>query len=292
MLPDEQIVRAELQARFAEAFQGMSGLLSFAAGLVTSGEIRLTQLRGLDPAVVQVALGLYVKACKQFRSILALCEYGLGEDAHALTRNLFETTVALVFVLRHRVTLTSQGKTLPRVRGKPLTAKLRARLYMANIAFEHQRTLYEWERTKGLKHAAKTLDKKGISERVNAAEKAIGQEWSKRLKERRTYSGTTLKDLALTLRLAQAYATLYRSASWSTHATDLPQFVRLAPRAGTPTLYLSPGDAWVPQTIRGASLLLVICIEFLNERFGLGHEQRIQEEKHRLGFGRTRGRAS
>jgi len=101
-----------------------------------------------------------------------------------------------------------------------------------------------------------------------------------------------LKDLALTLRLAQAYATLYRSASWSTHATDLPQFVRLAPRAGTPTLYLSPGDAWVPQTIRGASLLLVICIEFLNERFGLGHEQRIQEEKHRLGFGRTRGRAS
>jgi hypothetical protein len=291
MLPDEQIVRAELQSRFAEAFQGMSELLSFAVGVVTAGEIRLTRLRGVDSAVVQVALGLYVKACKQFRSILVLCEHGFGEDAHALTRNLFETAIALVFVLRHRVTLRSQGKTLPRVKGKPLTAKLRARLYVANIAFEHERTLNEWERTKGLRHAAKTLDKKGIPERVNAAEKAIGREWADRLKKRRTYSGTTVKDLALTLGLTQAYATLYRSASWSTHATDLTQFVRLAPQAGT-TLYLSPGDAWVPPTIRGASLLLVISIEFLNERFGLGHEERIQEEKHRLGFAHTRGRAS
>jgi len=45
---------------------------------------------------------------------------------------------------------------------------------------------------------------------VELAQQMIGPEWSRRFRERRSYSGLSTKDLAISLGLAGACATLYQ----------------------------------------------------------------------------------
>lgn len=89
----------------------MTALHNFAVSILNP-QIKIRGSKGIDDSVVYVCLGLFVKACRQFRSVQRLCQAGLGSDAHALTRNLFETWLALMFVERRRVTL-KQGKKAP-----------------------------------------------------------------------------------------------------------------------------------------------------------------------------------
>jgi ribosome-binding protein aMBF1 (putative translation factor) len=109
---------------------------------------------------------------------------------------------------------------VPKVKGKPLSTRFRARLYIANLAFEKERMLGQWLKTPGLLRTAKRAARLAIQERVKQAEAVIGADWAARLKRTRSYSGLSIKDLAESLKLTTSYATFYRSASWPTHATD------------------------------------------------------------------------
>jgi len=283
MLPDESDIRPLIAHKFGADLSALADVHSLAVAAVYP-RISIPPDPDLDPAVHLVALALYVKACKQTRAIWHLCELGLGLDASALVRHLFETTVALAFVLRKRVFLRRGGKRSPPVRGKPLNRRLRARLYLANMAFEQERTLDDWLKTRGLKRHARTkLDPKSIRAHAADAVAAIGPEWTDRLKKSRSYSGLSLRDLVGSLRLKGAYATMYRSTSWSVHGgADLGQFV--VDRDGRSELLLSPSDAWVQPSIGAASLLLILCVSHLDDAFRLGLESRIRPHRLRLGF--------
>ncbi len=280
MLPNEGSVRAELARAHNSDFAKMNSLHALAVSVIDP-KVTIRQTPGIDGAVVKVSLGLFVKACRQFRSIQLLCEAGLGSDAHALTRNLFETSLALLFVARRRVTLKQNGKRLGRIGKQALGSRLRARLYLANSQFEAERTLNDWERTPGLKRsAARSFDAAAIRAESAEASRIIGAEWTKRLKDQRSYSGLNLRDWAVSLRMAQGYATVYRSASWSTHATDLQQFIVVTPSGIE--LKLEPSSDWIEPTTHGAPLALFMCVDVLNDRFRLGLDSKLTPHKERL----------
>jgi hypothetical protein len=285
MLPDERYVRSTLRKQFGQDFKQMDALHNLAVRAVHRA---ITPIKGMDLLTVLVASGLYVKASKQFRSIQTLCQAGLGTDGYALTRNLFETALALVFVLRNRVTLKRGGVRVGKVDRRPLGSRFRARLYLANVAFEALRTLNDWDRTKGLKRIAqRQINRAKVLQEATRAQKVIGSAWTQRLKDTRNYCGVTLKDLAQTVRLSQAYATLYRSASWSTHATDIEQFVRKLPDSRV-SLQLRPSDLLIAETIKGASVTLLMCLSFMNDRLSLRLDARIRRHELRLGVGRPK----
>jgi len=276
MLPNEDDARVAVAAQFRREFAFAREVLDHCVAVVNRDRLRVEKRRGLNDTVLFVALGLYTKACKQARSILTLCEGGLGEDAHALTRALFETTLALNFILRPRVTIRRGGIRLPPVSGKPLTTGFRADLYLARFVVERNLMVQDLARTPGWKRTANKIDRASLASEAAKTAQSIGPEWTKRLKQSRTYSGVSLRDTAFSLGYGQAWVVLYRTGSWSTHANDIEQYVTLRETSPTdptlvPEIYLQPGPAWVPQALIASAGLLVDCLSLLNSRFGLRH---------------------
>lgn len=278
MPPDETEARAKLRTVFEEEFDQLAALQVLSVSLIPF-PLRIDSHSTIDRSVVDVALGLYVKACRQIRGIQLLCEAGLGSDAYALTRHLFETTLALSFVLSPRVVLRQDGKRLPKVKGRPFSTRFRARLYIANLAFERERMLRRWKATKGLKRrGVTTLDVKAIQKRAQDGAAVIGPEWTARLRRSRSYSGLTIKDLAASLDFRTSYETFYRMSSWPAHAIDAD-----APFTGEFTLDIAPSARGVAKAISSASLLILKCCDDLNSALRLGKDADIAVRAARLG---------
>jgi hypothetical protein len=58
--------------------------------------------RGTDHRVLIVSIGMVAKQCKSARAVEVVCAQGLGQDALALCRGMFETLVVTAWVLRKR----------------------------------------------------------------------------------------------------------------------------------------------------------------------------------------------
>jgi len=150
--------------------------------------------------------------------------------------------LAIQFLLQYRIKLRdAKGHLIKEIRGKPLTARLRAGLFNANSTFESERMDTEFGNTPSLKHY---VGKFGAAANIiRKAESRIGPEWTKRLRASRTYSGVSLKDLAVTLGVGELYATHYRVSSWAVHASRIDFYISFD--AGETTLQLFPDETYV-----------------------------------------------
>ena len=284
MLPGEVAARRQVRAEHGPHLRDTNAFHTFAVSLIRNGNFNLQGIRGVDDAVCLVALGLFIKACKQHRSVQLLARAGLGEDALALTRCMFETTLALAFTLKERFRWRRDGVPMPAARSRHTGSMLRARLYLANMAFENERTLREFGRTTGLRRFRRRADAaREVALQVRTAEQGIGAEWSRRLRQSRSYSGLSVKDLALSLRFAQAYGTLYRYASWSVHAIDLAHFITLSPEAGAiPEVHIAPSNGELIGALGMANAQLLACSRLLNHRLRLGQDHAIDGHARQL----------
>ena len=102
MLPHEPEVAAAIRAKYSGQLAAMTDLHDAVVRMMTAGSWTVTRRRGLSPNVARTMMGLLTKACKTFRSIQILTERGLHEDASALVRVLFETTIVVLFILQKR----------------------------------------------------------------------------------------------------------------------------------------------------------------------------------------------
>lgn len=75
MLPDEAEARAKLLELFRSEFVQMSELYDLSVRLI-SFPLKIAARPSLDKSTADVALALYVKACRQRRAIQLLCEAG------------------------------------------------------------------------------------------------------------------------------------------------------------------------------------------------------------------------
>lgn len=268
MLPNENEVVGAVRARYGTTFDAMGRFHGAAITLLSPDALNGPLPGYVDTAVIMASVALYVKACKQYRSVQILCEKGMGSDADSLVRNLFETMVNLVFVLKPRVTLRKDGEPVD-VPGRKFPSKLRARLYLVYGARQLRKTVNAWARTSGLKRLA-SAGPDQADRMWQGMEKEIGPEWSKRQRDGRGVAGLSLVHLAESLGLSKDYAIVYRTGSSSVHATDPLKHIDIQSADGSLTPRFWPPIDFIRQHIMGASMCLLQSMFYFNSRLRLG----------------------
>lgn len=275
MLPYEDEIRAEIEKKYEPELRLAHDLHSHAVDALIDSWVIVHEPTFRQTKVMTLALALYTKICKSYRSILLLCERGFSEDADTITRTLFEAVLAFCFVMQRRFTLKENGKPLPLVPGKRLTAGFRTLLYFAHVAFDDERTLQAYAQRHGLKRAAKRLLKTDPLATAEGFAKMIGAHWTARLKQRRSYSGLSIKHLAESLGLGTYYDSVYRFQSSAVHSADACRFFEIA--QGALILELGPSAAQATRPLETASSLVGMCMHVLNNRLRLGLEDKLAE---------------
>jgi hypothetical protein len=198
---------------------------------------------------------MVTKACKTFRAIQLTAEAGLGQDASVLARQLFETAVAVKFILQK-------------------DSEDRASMY---AAYENVRHLVMVEEAVDVKAFVitdpdDTLNKARTN--VEAWEKYLSPQVLKSL--RKHWSGRNLAWAAREVDMAHAYALMYRSTSAFAHGADANQHFFVTAAGGPPTLKLAPSGEQLKPVLESAINLMGVIIEAANDAFGLGEEAVIE----------------
>jgi hypothetical protein len=263
-LPEEKEARADLAQQFNDLFSRSERVHNAAVELLTRGKFVVSK-RNPGRGVLTLIASLLTKALKTFRGIQILAEAGLGQDASVLARQLFETAVAVKFILKAET-------------------PLRAAMFAAH---EDQRLLVIVEnaaRIGGFPTAGsqETLDKAREKVRV----------WSEVMPPdalasvRRHWSGHTLEWAAGEVGLLRPYAMMYRFTSGFAHGSDATAHFFVRRGEGVPTLKLMPGGDQVLAVLESAIELMAMIVKAPHETFGLDWDaviHRIEGELPREG---------
>jgi hypothetical protein len=250
-LPGEPRGRAAVGQAYQKELADLDTLLRLGLEIVSTGTLTIGNKRGLDDVVIKVVLALYVKACKTTRAIRLVAASGLPEDALVLTRSLFETCVAILFIL-HK------------------TPRRRAQMYLAHIPVRTKKVLEAWRRTPGLKRQVTKALLSAADEGLRDAEQRLGKKVVDRL--RSGYSGMNIEQTAAQLGIAKTYQVFYRHASSFSHVSDVSEHMTFE-SDGTPILKVAAGPArTIRQSLVMAHRIFWTTLNRVDARFGLGHE--------------------
>jgi hypothetical protein len=157
-----------------------------------------------DPMAVSVAMTLNVQACRQMRSVILLCEKCEAGSALIIARSIYETAIALQWVLVPTVPLgfePVQGKpnawkTSTKTLDANLTNRKRAAMYLASGVFNDEHRFKIWEAHKDHSQLAQEIKPDPLN--IAASEKELGPEWSYILRNQ-PLSGASRRAVAITL---------------------------------------------------------------------------------------------
>lgn len=246
MLPDERASVEALWPTIKEDALESQRLHDALIGAVFRPKLVIRNSAGLNPTVVHTVLALFTKACKTFRAIEVAGTAGLGEDAATLARSLYETALAILFILQRN-------------------PKQRTAMLHAYAAEQSLKMLNRWKQTPGLKRrATKALFRATTETRDGWARQFPGA-----VDVRRHWSGSSLEQAAARLRTDVSYQLVYRYISRHPHGADVSSHIRFN-TVGEPIFTLSPGDAHVREALTLARVMLWIAGSRINERLGLG----------------------
>jgi hypothetical protein len=197
------------------------------------------------------------KACKTFRAIRAVAVAGCGQDASILLRALFESTIALLYILQR-------------------DSRRRAILFAAH---QSQRRLVLIEATKKTP-GQKRLFKKADLEKA----KASVDQWSRLVSTaevatvRKHWAGRGGLESATT-KLGQGwprvYTTMYRYLSAFSHGSDVNAHVFQPEETTTPVFKVLPGTDELGRVIPMACIHMLAMAGRFDGRLGLGCDKEI-----------------
>jgi hypothetical protein len=274
MLPFEKEVSEEIKLTIQERLDESRELLQLALDMLGHDDrgnfqVPTTPVPGVGHWAWALALGFYSKACKQFRSIIMLGEAGFSSEMTVLTRSLFETALALEFLMRENVELKRRGKEVEIDSSRPLTTDFRAELYAARTALVAETQLKKWSERPELKGNTSILGDPGeIAAQAATARKMVGEAWWKALKK--GHAGLHVKDLAESLGVISYYLMLYRDQSEVTHAGDALRHFGVADDGSHGLLALSPSVDGVDVALRVACLIFLGCLTSVHSRLSFG----------------------
>ena len=258
MLPLEKEVGSEIATKHERVLREMNALHNLFIKMLTPRRAKWeVARRGLDPLVLVTIAGLAMKAAKTFRSVQILLERGLVDDAKALVRVLFETTVTALFILQRK-------------------SRERTRQYHAYDARNTMKMLEHWKRTPGLKRKVTKAVLAQANELVTTTAKGLPSG----VDIKKHWSGLgSLENVAKAIGLEGMYATLYRFMSTSAHATDVGAHVDAVTKPGELQFNLLPTTNDVDHVALVAREVLWILSSRINNRFALGFELRLVAHK-------------
>lgn len=182
----------------------------------------------LPAEVRNAAYALDIRACRQFRSVIELCMRGEAHDAAVLTRTMFESLLALEFVLKPRISLKRYKERYKSDAPSSMPNLLRARLYLTYFGFQWE-VLRSRNRSKpGAKRHARRLASQVPKQVLDDYESLIGSVWVERFKRNpRTYSGLTVSELAQAIGpvYARWYNVIYAIQSGAVHASNAAELL-------------------------------------------------------------------
>lgn len=263
-LPNEDQVKAALQKQFDPLFKKANRVHSAAVEVLTRGHFNISNPDPHCPGTLTVVASLISKACKTFRAIQVTCAHGLGQDAAVLGRQLFETTVAITFVLQKD----------QRVRCAMLAA------------YEDQRRLVQLRdasTAESMKHLASSQVLASAQGRVDEWLPILGETVLASVKQH--WSGRSLQWAAEQVGLREAYIGLFRSTSAFAHVGDLGRQFSMTLEDPVPTLKLAPSDEFIERVLQSCLRLLSSIVSEANGSFGLEEDEvvaRIEAELHPL----------
>jgi hypothetical protein len=182
------------------------------------------------PAPQRYALAqVTVKASRQCRTVIELCERGEDADASIVSRALFETTLAAKFITASNLRLlqkrNSTWQQLPLPAGQPFGPEFRATLLLAHEAISSERSLGTPPPDITQEQAQRAID--AYRKLAALYEQQIGPEWTRRLRAHPwTYSGVNINELAHSFGEPYAgwYKKVYGEQSRHVHASDWTHF--------------------------------------------------------------------
>ena len=246
MLPYETAAVRLLWAKIKDDANAAERLHDAIVAAFVAEDLNIENGRGLTHGVVQLVMGLLTKGCKTFRAVELTAVNGLGEDAGTLTRSLYETTMAVLFILQK-------------------DSRRRAVMFHAYAAEQKVKMVRNWQRTPGLKrHATKEL--------LMAVE-AWRDQWRVKLPRgvnvSQHWSGSPqgLRGAATMLRADRSYEGVYRLLSAHSHGTDLESHMAYDESGGA-ELKLFPGEAYVRSNLTLSRGYLWTMADRINTRAG------------------------
>jgi hypothetical protein len=278
MLPGEQAARQHLRQLFADDFQLAREVLEL--GYAVHNSLCAEHTSKFSNLTKGICVGTYTKLCKQYRSIHALCELGLTDDAQILVRATFEASLVVLFLLRHRVKLNNGRRKPPRPKGGRLSVDFRAKLYGADQAVKMYKMIQSWLTTPGLKRSGRR-NQKNADEAMNAARRDVGENWVDWLRGGNIL-GLPIEVLSRNLGFGPWYAAVYRHQSRKVHGADAIDHLDGDETSETITPDLRPDETTTTVPLSLANQLFIRVTDLINSRFDLGHEEAIRRVGQRI----------
>jgi hypothetical protein len=242
---------AHIKKTFQREFHLMSEVLDFAEDALTAGRVTAVRQAEVDEGVVLGITALLTKTCKTLRAIRAVTSVGCGQDAAILLRALFESTLAIAYVLQ-KDTPARMARLLAHGAQRRLTHVLEGRktaglesIFTAQSEMDARADLDRW-RGSFSEEDIENVRKHWAPGGIEGAAKALKEfGWH------------------------QGYNTLYRYTSAYAHVSDIEHHLILVPDR-TPTIKLLPGDDEISRTATLASYFVVVALTLANEKLELG----------------------
>lgn len=281
-LPGENLLRAAIQEELYVELRVASDLLNIGKDLFLKS-LRPNPKDPMDHLEAWICLGIAVKACRQYRGIVALAEIALGDVAENIGRMMAETILTAEFLMRPALVLKRDGKPVPEVPGYPLTTAFRTKLYLTHDAASSFKTIREMAKFGYIEPLEAEFVIALAEERAKELANEIGPEWAKRLKDSRTFSGVSVLDLAESIDMLFLYNVFYRPSSSGVHAADANQYIEPEERPdGGITFHALSSGKGIAKSLSFASLVLLKVLNVVNQRFGFGLDERLSDIAPRI----------
>jgi len=198
-----------------------------------------------DPKLVRlktVLMAIGIDCIRKYRSILALCEIGQIDNAQILARCVFESLLAVRFILLPR----PRKYNLP-VQPRTYSAReFRAILYSVAVGIKAAKLAETTKVTKGAKRMLNRAVVRGLQANASEAEAEIGKAWFDRIRQSKSFSGLSVYDMAVHAGLQQDYLGLYGRNSIIVHAGDSMEHLELDGTVARPRIDLDFAGAAAP----------------------------------------------
>jgi hypothetical protein len=286
--------------RIANVKQTFSSKFGYVEGLCRAWYDALSDkwFSGLSPEVRNLIIRLVMQGMRQFRSTIEECRRADGFCGDIVARSLFETTVAVGFLLKPDIAVelfpildkqtkrpktTDKGALKHRAAqstraGVDFTTEFRVTLYQAHNAFSTLKILERLATVKGVAVDSGAESPALLVARAKAAtfENTVGDEWSYALKKSGWYSGLdSLEDTTALVcpHLLDVYGVIYKAQSGKGHA------------AGALDLHdWFSDDFEIHMALRVGAMLVLLCINILQTYLGLGEGVALDLEPWRENF--------
>lgn len=289
--PNESQIKAAVRATLSREFDYTARMLRF---WVEMEKDQWLQKSTLPLDTIHLAMALHTQACRQMRTIIEECSRCESFGADVATRCLFETVLALVFVLKpkvhivckpvmkdgkHKATQTGILKYSAKCPDKKdrksksnlLPHHLRTNLYLSHIQFQHQTHARKCMELPGAKRVGQSLAKLIDIAQVAKCEASIGPIWTYILRESGYYSGLNVADLARLLHshLFRWYVKMYGPQSSFVHGTMAIVHLQINSDGSLGAAFLSD-PVEVHRVLLAASLLFRILMNEMQQDIGIG----------------------